>query len=106
MQLLSCGRSSEPYGARASGSGATKGPESHAADGCWCCSAVEAAKVGRGSVELQARVRVRVRWPSIVKRQNAANVVWAAEAADVGRAENPRGAEPRMSKAREAVLSR
>ncbi|KAJ0127256.1 hypothetical protein HZ326_29641 [Fusarium oxysporum f. sp. albedinis] len=49
-------RGSEPFGARASRSGAPKGPESRAAEGCWCCS---------GSAKLQVSVRVRVRRPSM-----------------------------------------
>ncbi|KAI8401801.1 hypothetical protein FOFC_18670 [Fusarium oxysporum] len=38
MQLPSCKKGSEPCGARASRSGVPKGPESRAAEGCWCCS--------------------------------------------------------------------
>jgi hypothetical protein len=61
MQRLGCGKGSEPFETRASKLGATEGPESRAADGCWSCSAAEAAKVGRGSDGLQVRMRVRVR---------------------------------------------
>jgi len=41
-----------------------------------------------------------------VKQQDAANVVWAAEAAEVGRTGEIEGAEPEMSQAREAEMSR
>jgi hypothetical protein len=40
--------------------GAPEGPRSRAPSGCWCCSGSKAAKVGRGSVKLQVRVRMRV----------------------------------------------
>jgi hypothetical protein len=42
MQLSSCKKGREPFRARASRSGATEGPESRAADGCWCCSSSKA----------------------------------------------------------------
>ncbi|EXK24377.1 hypothetical protein FOMG_18885 [Fusarium oxysporum f. sp. melonis 26406] len=61
MQRLSYEKGSEPFEARASKLGATEGPESRAADGCWSCLAAEATKVGRGSIGLQVRMWVRMR---------------------------------------------
>ncbi|KAF5268295.1 hypothetical protein FOXYS1_817 [Fusarium oxysporum] len=53
---------------------APEGPESRAANGCWC------EGEGEGAMTLN------------VKQQDAANVVWAAEAAEVGRT-GSRGAQ-------------
>ncbi|KAH7190208.1 hypothetical protein DER44DRAFT_890304 [Fusarium oxysporum] len=74
--------------ARASRSGGPKGPESRAADGCWCCSGSQSCK-GRsrqrkaaGECEGEGATTLNV------ERQDAANVAWAAEAAEVGRTGN------------------
>ncbi|EWY79401.1 hypothetical protein FOYG_17446 [Fusarium oxysporum NRRL 32931] len=60
MQLPSCKKGSEPFGAP------------------------KAAEVGRGSAKLQVSVSESATTLN-VERQDAANVVWAARAAEVGR---------------------
>ncbi|KAI8405789.1 hypothetical protein FOFC_13250, partial [Fusarium oxysporum] len=69
--------------------GAPEGPRSRAASGCWCCS---------GSKSCRGRSRQRKAAGECegathnVERQDAANVVWAARAAEVGRT-GSRGAQ-------------
>ncbi|EWZ27790.1 hypothetical protein FOZG_18492 [Fusarium oxysporum Fo47] len=91
MQLPSCKKGSEPCEARASRSGAPGGPESRAAGGCLCCSGSQSGS-GRsrqrqtaGEGEGEGVVAPNV------KQQDAANVVWTAEAAEVGRTGGNRG---------------
>ncbi|KAI8406175.1 hypothetical protein FOFC_13644, partial [Fusarium oxysporum] len=91
-QLPSCKEGSEPCRARASRSGAPKGLESRAANGYWSCSGSKSCR-GRsrqrktaGECEGEGATTLNV------ERQDAANVVWAARAAEVGRT-GSRGAQ-------------
>ncbi|KAJ0133189.1 L-pipecolate oxidase [Fusarium oxysporum f. sp. albedinis] len=67
--------------------GAPKGPRSRAASGCWCCSGSKSCRgrsrqrkaAGEGEGEGAGATTLNV------ERQDAANVVWAARAAEVGR---------------------
>jgi hypothetical protein len=72
--------------------GAPEGPRSRAASGCWCCSGSKSCR-GRsrqrkaaGECEGEGATTLNV------ERQDAANVVWAARAAEVGRT-GSRGAQ-------------
>lgn len=85
MQLPSCKKGNEPFGAVSRDKGAPEGPRSRTADGCWCCSGRQSCK-GRSRQRLAADKGESEGATTLnVERQDAANVVWAARAAEVGR---------------------
>jgi hypothetical protein len=72
--------------------GALEGPRSRAASGCWYCSGNKSCRGRSRQCKAAGECEGEGATTLNVERQNAANVVWAARAAEVGRT-GSRGAQ-------------